>query len=206
MPPTNTEPRKRPRQARSRVLFDALIEATQRVLASEGVEAVTTARVAEVAGVSIGSLYQYFPSREALIAAVIDHKLEADIRELLPLIESLRHASLDAAIRGLVELTVRFYRDETPLYREMVAAMPAVDREAHVRRTIEGFDGVIVQVLAPHREQLRGDLDLERSAWVMRTAMLACVREAAAHRPAAFEGGWLSEQLEGMCAGLLGKR
>lgn len=206
MPPTNTEPRKRPRQARSRVLFDALVEATQRVLANEGVEAVTTARVAEVAGVSIGSLYQYFPSREALIAAVIDHKLEADVRELLPLIEALRHASLDEGIRGLVELTVRFYRDETPLYREMIAALATVEREAHVRRMIEGFDGVIVQVLAPHREQLRADLDLEQSAWLLRTAMLACVREAAAHRPTAFERGWLSEQLEAMCAGLLGKR
>lgn len=206
MAPTNTEPRKRPRQERSRVLFDALVEATQRVLANEGVEAVTTARVAEVAGVSIGSLYQYFPSREALIAAVIDHKLEADIRELLPIIEAMRHASLDEAIRGLVELTVRFYRDETPLYREMVAALATVEREAHVRRTIEGLDGVIVQVLAPHRDQLRADLDLEQSAWIMRTALLACVREAAAHRPAAFEGGRLSQQLEAMCAGLLGRR
>jgi AcrR family transcriptional regulator len=204
VPPTNTEPRKRPRQARSRVLFDALVEATQRVLANEGVEAVTTAHVAEVAGVSIGSLYQYFPSREALIAAVIDHKLEADIRELLPAIEALRQASLDDAIRGLVELTVRFYRDETPLYREMIAAMAAVDREVHVRRTIEGLDGVIVQVLAPHREQLSADLD--ECAWVMRTAMLACVREAAMHRPEALQDGKLSAQLEAMCAGLLGKR
>jgi AcrR family transcriptional regulator len=167
---------------------------------------VTTARVAEVAGVSIGSLYQYFPSREALIAAVIDHKIEADIRELLPLVEALRHASLDEAIRGLVELAVRFYRDETPLYREMIAALATVDRETHVRRMSEGFDGVIVHVLAPHREQLRADLELEQSAWVMRTVMLACVREAAAHRPTAFEGGRLSEQLYAMCVGLLGKR
>src|SRR5690606_22993838 len=70
VPDRKTEPRKRPRQARSKVLYDALIEATQRLLASEGLDAVTTNRVAELAGVSIGSLYQYFPSREALIAAV----------------------------------------------------------------------------------------------------------------------------------------
>lgn len=199
-----TEPRKRPRQARSRVLFDALLEATERVLAGEGVAAVTTARVAEVAGVSIGSLYQYFPSREALIAGVIDQKLERDIREILPFVESLREANLDDAIRGLVELTVRFYRDETPLYREMVAALATVDREAHVRRVLEGLDGVIVSVLAPHRDRLR--CDLEQCAWVLRTAMIACVREAAAHRPEAFEGGRLSAQLEAMCAGLLGTR
>jgi AcrR family transcriptional regulator len=201
---TKTEPRKRPRQARSRVLYDALVEATQRVLATEGVAAVTTAHIAEVAGVSIGSLYQYFPSREALIAAVIDHKIEADTVEILPFVESLRHAKLDDAIRGLVELTVRFYRDETPLYREMVAALATVDREEHVRRMIGGLDGVIVSVLKPHREQLAADPD--HCAWVMRTAMLACVREAAAHRPEAFENGRLSAQLEAMCVGLLGKR
>jgi hypothetical protein len=59
-------------------------------------------------------------------------------------------------------------------------------------------------VLAPHREQLRADLD--ECAWVMRTATLACVREAAMHRPTAFDGGKLSAQLEAMCVGLLGKR
>jgi AcrR family transcriptional regulator len=186
------------------VLFDALVEATERVLATEGVEAVTTARVAEVAGVSIGSLYQYFPSREALIAAVIDHKLERDTRELLPFIQTLLRANLDDAIRGLVELPVRYYRDETPVYREMVAALATADRESHVRRMAEALDGVIISVLAPHRDQLQADP--AQCAWVMRTAMLACVREAAAHRPEAFENGKLSAQLEAMCVGLLGKR
>lgn len=197
-----TEPRKRPRQSRSRVLYDALIEATRRVLASEGVEAVTTARVAELAGVSIGSLYQYFPSREALIAAVIDHKLESDLHELMPLIERLGQAELDDAIRGLVEVVVRYYRDETPLYREMVAAMAAVDREQHVRRMLEGFDKVIVTVLQPHRAELHAEF--ERSAWIMRESLISCVREAAAQHPDTLADGFLAERLEAMCRGLLG--
>ena len=113
MPASKTEPRKRPKQARSQVLYDSLIEATRRLLASEGVDAVTTARVAELAGVSIGSLYQYFPSREALVAAVIDAKLESDMRELAPVLAELHQAELDDAIRGLVEMVVRYYRDET---------------------------------------------------------------------------------------------
>jgi AcrR family transcriptional regulator len=184
------------------VLYDALLEATRRVLASEGVAAVTTARVAELAGVSIGSLYQYFPSREALIAAVIDHKLDADLQELLPVLERLRSVGLDEAIRGLVEVTVRYYRDETQLYREMITAMAAVDREAHVRRVIEGFDQAIVAVLAPHRAQLGAEL--ERCAWIMREALIGCVREAAARHPDSLTDGFLAARLEAMCRGLLG--
>lgn len=202
MPPAKTEPRKRPKQARSQVLYDALIEATRRLLASEGVDAITTARVAELAGVSIGSLYQYFPSREALIAAVIDAKLESDMRELLPLLEQLRAAELDDAIRGLVEVAVRYYRDETPLYREMVAALAAVDREAHVKRMLDGFEQFIVAVLEPHRDRL---LDgFERCAWIMRELLIGCVRAAAAAHPDTLANGFLAQRLEAMCRALVG--
>src|SRR5258708_40228727 len=67
-----TNPRKLASQERSRSTVDALLEATARILVKEGYDQASTNRVAEVAGVSIGSLYQYFPSKEALIAAVID--------------------------------------------------------------------------------------------------------------------------------------
>ncbi|MDI7566027.1 helix-turn-helix domain-containing protein, partial [Cronobacter sakazakii] len=62
-------PRKAPRQARSRALVEAIIEATARIFEREGAVACTTNAVAETAGVSIGSLYQYFPNRHALTAA-----------------------------------------------------------------------------------------------------------------------------------------
>ncbi|WP_234013940.1 helix-turn-helix domain-containing protein [Cronobacter dublinensis] len=61
-------PRKLPRQARSRALVEAIIEATARIFERAGPAACTTNAVAEKAGVSIGSLYQYFPNRRALTA------------------------------------------------------------------------------------------------------------------------------------------
>src|SRR5258708_22186871 len=67
-----TNPRKSASQERSRLTVDALLEATTRVLIKEGYDRASTNRIAEVAGVSIGSLYQYFPSKEALVAAVFD--------------------------------------------------------------------------------------------------------------------------------------
>ncbi len=62
--------KKQPKQDRSRVTVEAIIEATTRILKREGRAALTTNRIAQVAGVSVGSLYQYFPNKEALLAEV----------------------------------------------------------------------------------------------------------------------------------------
>ena len=69
---TALNPRKLPRQARSRALVDAILDAAARILEEQGREALNTNLVADKAGVSIGSLYQYFPNRDAIIAAVAD--------------------------------------------------------------------------------------------------------------------------------------
>ena len=68
----DVKPRKSPRQARAKATVDAIVEATTQVLLEEGYDQFTTARAAERAGVSVGSLYQYFPNKAALVSAMID--------------------------------------------------------------------------------------------------------------------------------------
>ena len=78
-----TKPRKVASQERARATVDALVEATARILVKEGFDKASTNHIAEVAGVSIGSLYQYFPSKEALVAAVIErhqHEIMQTVR------------------------------------------------------------------------------------------------------------------------------
>ena len=70
------EPRKSPVQARSIASVDAILDATIQVLLSVGTERLTTSRVAMRAGVAVGSLYQYFPNKSALIQAVLQRHLE----------------------------------------------------------------------------------------------------------------------------------
>ena len=72
-------PRKQPTQDRSKHTVAAILEATLRVLDEAGSTGLTTTRVAEVAGVSVGTLYQYFPNREALLNALLADHLEAAI-------------------------------------------------------------------------------------------------------------------------------
>jgi len=98
-----------PRQARSQVTVGAIVDATGRVLVRHGYAGCTTKRVAEVAGVGIGSLYEYFPNKDALVAAVVEQEVERFMgvleRELTatlgrPFAGALRTA-LGAALREL---------------------------------------------------------------------------------------------------------
>jgi AcrR family transcriptional regulator len=70
-PTESLQPRKKPQQRRSRVTIDTIFEATIQVLLANGLDRITTIQIAERAGVSIGSLYQYFPNKRALLAAVV---------------------------------------------------------------------------------------------------------------------------------------
>jgi AcrR family transcriptional regulator len=96
-------PRKRPVQHRSRDTVQAILDATFRVLAADG-DALTTTQVAGVAGVSIGTLYQYFPNRDALLIAAFGSHLEAAIEALEDSTgEALeRGLALDAAVEHVV--------------------------------------------------------------------------------------------------------
>ncbi|MDI1481336.1 TetR/AcrR family transcriptional regulator [Polyangium sp. y55x31] len=82
-------PRKLPQQRRSQALVSAVIEAAVRILKLGREEALTTRRVAEIAGASVGSLYQYFPNRDAIVRALID----SHVREMLARVdEKMRDA------------------------------------------------------------------------------------------------------------------
>lgn len=75
-PSAALKPRKEPRQARAAATVDAILQATVQVLLAEGPRRLTTTRVAERAGVSVGTMYQYFQHREALLYAVIRRYLD----------------------------------------------------------------------------------------------------------------------------------
>lgn len=92
------KPRKTPRQTRSAATVEAIFEATIQVLLTVGASRLTTTRVAERAGVSVGTMYQYFPHKQALLYAVLQQHLEE-------LADSVESACLDLHGRPLAELS-----------------------------------------------------------------------------------------------------
>lgn len=92
-------PRKAPLQQRSSATVDAIIEAAARILETGSFDGYTTNAVAELAGVSIGSLYQYFPNRDALTAALIE-------RETAALLENARRAEGHETCAGVIDCLI----------------------------------------------------------------------------------------------------
>ena len=99
-------PRKKPRQARSAFTLDAIFEATIQLLISDGMHRLTTTKVAERAGVSVGTMYQYFPHKEALVYSLNERYLEM----LAARIESTCLARQGGPIGQMVEALIDTYR------------------------------------------------------------------------------------------------
>jgi AcrR family transcriptional regulator len=100
------EPRKTPVQARSTVTVEAISEATIQVLLSHGVDRLTTTRVAQRAGVSVGTLYQYYPNKESLLFAVMENHLSNVALKVEAACESACHKPLAEMTKEMVEAFV----------------------------------------------------------------------------------------------------
>src|SRR5689334_10513065 len=121
-----TNPRRRPRQARAQATVEAIVKATARVLVEEGYDRASTNRIAHAAGVSIGSLYQYFPSKEALVAALVEHHQER-MRDALDLaLASGSSGSLTDRARLVVRGMIAAYRVDPQLHHVLCQEVPKV--------------------------------------------------------------------------------
>lgn len=103
--PRHLSPRKRPIQARAAVTLDAVFEATIQLLVADGLHNLTTTRVARRAGVSVGTMYQYYPHKQALLYALNERYLVA----LSEKIEATCHAQHGAPIESMVEALIDTY-------------------------------------------------------------------------------------------------
>ncbi|WP_422098953.1 TetR/AcrR family transcriptional regulator [Variovorax sp.] len=176
-------PRKKASQERSRATVDALIEATARVLVREGFERASTNRIAAEAGASIGSLYQYFPTKEALVAAVIERHKNDMMEVLRRALVRVADMPLEQGVRELVALMIDAHRVDPELHRVLVEQIPRIGRLAEV----EGFDrevrALVRAYLEAHRAELR-TLDLDLAAFVCVSSVETLAHEAVLHNPA----------------------
>ncbi len=100
---TALKPRKSPVQARSTATIEVLHEATIQVLLKEGIVKCNTTRIAERAGVSVGSIYQYYPNRDSLLAAVLQRHLDSVAEKIEELCLKYENTSIKTLISALVD-------------------------------------------------------------------------------------------------------
>ena len=143
--------RKQPKQARSRELVRAVLQAAARVFDREGLHA-TTNRIAEEAGVSIGSLYQYFPNKETLLHALAESHLDRARASLgAALTEAQSAESLEEALRYLVIAIATEHQNHPStqaLMRDIAPGVPEL--WARFRQLQQELETAILQMMTQH--------------------------------------------------------
>jgi len=158
MPRLKLTVRKLPRQKRSVMMVETILQAAARVLARESLDGFNTNRVAEVAGISVGSLYQYFPNKSALVAALIDRDHAALATALERFLEGSPSSPLRATLSGIAELLIeQQYGD--PIY---AAAIDHEERRlplgARAQESDARFAAIASTFLGRHRAEVSANL------------------------------------------------
>lgn len=113
--------------------MDTLLDATAKLLAQAPLDALTTNRIAQVAGVSVGSLYQYFPDKHSLAGALIERKAARDLEELSAEVLAAAPQGLEDALRVVTAAVVRQHRRDAALMRALLGLVRPTGRFEVVR-------------------------------------------------------------------------
>lgn len=142
-------PRRRPSQARARETVGAIIEAAARVFTAHGYAAGTTNRIAEAAGVSVGSLYEYFPNKDALLVSLMEaHVAEGEALLAAVATDVVRERpDLRATVRRFIEAMVALHARDRGLHRVLFEEAPLPPR---LRRRLAAVEAGAARAVAAH--------------------------------------------------------
>jgi len=151
-------------------------------LVKEGYDQASTNRIAEVAGVSIGSLYQYFPSKEALVAAVIDRHTQELSQVTRSALVRMAARPIEVAAREFVSVAIDAHRVDPKLHAVLTEQIPRVGRLENVEANIREGYALVRGYLEAHRDEIDvADPDL--AAFVCVTVVEALTHAAVLRRP-----------------------
>src|SRR5512136_2677879 len=176
-----TAPRKAPSQQRSRATVDAIVDATARVLVRDGYDALSTNKVAQEAGVSVGSLYQYFPGKEALVAAVMERHAS---RMQENIAERMRNAPPAATAEEA----------EQRLHRVLVEQVPRIGALRRLHELFGNYERLVEAWLEENAERIEVT-DAKMAAFVLVAAVEGLVNRATLDRPELVATGRLEDQI-----------
>lgn len=165
-------PRRKPKQARARDTLEVVLEAAARVLVQRGYAAATTNRIAEAAGVGVGTVYEYFADKDAVFEALIEREIAS-----LAAAFAAREASnardeapdLETAVGELITAGVVAMRHGPELYRAL-EAVPGASFRRHLAAAREGVISQVRRLLEVHREEVVVD-ELDLAAFVVVSAV-----------------------------------
>jgi AcrR family transcriptional regulator len=187
-------PRKAPRQARSRATVDAIVEACARLLRDGDYAAVTTNHIAARAGVSIGTLYEFFPTKEAIVAALTERRLATLVATVKDGVEAALQLDERPAAELLIGRIVDAVSSDRDLYRVLLRQAPFVQ---HLRSTREAT-ALVFELGRTAAESARERLNLphlDADTWLISRMVYNAVLEIAFLDDETMDRGLLTDEL-----------
>lgn len=191
--------RKTPRQARARATVDAILMAAAHILKNEGAEHITTNRIAEVAGVSIGSLYQYFPNKGAVVAALRERHHDYYDEEARDRVERVVGNSLRPAVSEMLHRMVEVHAQDIPLNEALRGELHPLDPEQETE-----FKGLLMEHLEEHAAELRPIPDPELTAFIVMRALEFMIHGIALEEPDRLKNPHYADELTELLVRFLG--
>jgi AcrR family transcriptional regulator len=173
--------RRKPTQHRARQTVEAILDAVIRILKRQGIAAVTTNRIAETAGVSIGSLYQYFPHKRAIFAALHRRHLDQIDRVIQTTLLDHASSSLDQLVRALVDAMIDVHSHDPELFDLLATQVP--HRADGSTDFSHRLCGAFRLALAARAGEMKRGRDLDISAFVVTNLVDALSHAVALRRP-----------------------
>lgn len=199
-------PRKRPTQSRSRALVDAVAEACLRILDDVGDEALTMARIAEVSGVAIGSIYQYFPNKDAIVALLYERVLDQESEHLLLMRERLVGVPLVTALReilaNIIRVEVRLFKLNQAFHLRFHAALHLGMWRGPYRNAGEFIEATWLPLLRMYAHEITTP-DPAMAAYLLGKGLRGVIRSVLEDMPAQLESPALLDSLVAMAMGCL---
>jgi AcrR family transcriptional regulator len=168
------QPRKTPVQKRSTVTVEAIAEATIQVLLVVGLDRLTTSRVAERAGVSVGTLYQYYPNKRALLYAVLEVHSTKVAEAVENACRTYRGAAAKVLVAAVVEAFVNAKLERADVSTALYAAASEPEAAALVRRVSKRGQRALTAALAEAAGATVGDMEFV--ALMLYSAMAGATR------------------------------
>ena len=202
MPRLRTTPRKSPNQDRAKATVEAILTATAQVLVKDGYDRASTNKIAAAAGVSIGSLYQYFPSKEALVATLLERHMQEMTEVFDETVARLGDAPLDVATREIVKAMITAHAIDPKLHKIFAEQMPRTGRLQRIGE-LERYVADRLRVkLEMHREILQPK-NLDIAIFLLVQLVEAAGHGAVLDPRSAFDPDDLAREISDLCLSYL---
>lgn len=120
--------RKIPKQSRSKAIVEAIFEATVRILPKIGNQALTTKKIADLAGISVGSLYQYFPNKESVLTSVMEMIMNAEMKKFEAKVKEIDGRTMKDATDAMIDFALDLLLTEKIKVREIFMKAPELGK------------------------------------------------------------------------------